>query len=242
MLNIKKTKSFTYWKIIRLSRSNAHIRLFVDLAAYLFFSIFRRNKTFTFNKKKYKYFYHLYNRTVAGERIIEIPMAKKILIENKNKDILEVGNVMSHYIHTDYPILDKYEKGRNVINKDVVNFKLHKKFDLILSVSTMEHVGYSKRYWEPSKPEKFSKGIANLKKHLKTDGILFVTLPLFYNEYITNLILKKKDPFERRYFMKRTSYFNEWKQISFEDAMKGNSYEGHFANANILFIGEYRKK
>ena len=231
-----------YWLITKISRSNLFFRLLIDVFAFVFFKIFRNNETFIFNKRRYKYFYHLYNRTVAGERVVEIPIAKEVLINYKNKDILEIGNVMSHYIRTNYPILDKHEKGRNVINKDVVSFQLHKKFDLILSVSTMEHVGYSKRYWEPKKPEKFSKGIVNLKKHLKTGGVLFVTFPLFYNEYITNLILKKKDPFEKRYFMKRISYFNEWKQISFKNAMKGNSYEGYFANANILFIGEYRKK
>lgn len=231
-----------YWTIIRLSRGSKFFRLLIDLSAFLFFKTFRSNKSFILNNKKYKYFYHLYNRTVASERVLEIPIAKEVLKDFKDKDILEIGNVMSHYIRTNYPIIDKHEKGRNVINKDVISFYLMKKFDLIISISTMEHVGYSKRYWEPNKPDKFSKGIVNLKKHLKKGGLLVVTFPLFYNEYITKLILNKKDPFEKRYFMKRTSYLNEWKQISFEDAVKGNSYEGHFANANILFIGEYRKK
>lgn len=119
---------------------------------------------------------------------------------------------------------------------------LMKKFDLILSISTMEHVGYSKRYWEPNKPDKFSKGIVNLKKHLKKGGLLFVTLPLFNNEYITNLIVNKKDSFSKILFMKRVSYLNEWKHLTFLEALKGNMYEGRFANANVLFIGEYRKK
>ena len=237
-----KLKHKIYWVILRLSRGGGIFRPLIDLLGFLYFKLFRGHKKFTFNKKEYKYFYHLYNRTVAGERVVEIPLALDILDKYKDKDILEVGNVMSHYIRTNYPILDLHEKGRTVVNKDVISFNLKKKFDLILSVSTMEHVGFSKRYWEPKKPKKFSKGIVNLKKHLKKNGELFVTFPLFYNDYISDLILKKKDPFTKRYFFKRTSHLNEWKQISFSEAIKGNSYEGYFANANILFIGVYKKK
>lgn len=237
-----KINHIIYWTITKLSRSSKFFRLLIDLSAFIYFKVFRSGKTFILNKKKYRYFYHLYNRTVASERVVEIPLAKEMLTNYENKDILEVGNVMSHYIHTNYPILDKHEKGRNVVNKDVINFNLKKKFDLILSISTMEHVGYSKRYWEPNKPDKFSKGIANLKKHLKKGGFIFVTFPLFYNEYITNLIVNKKAPFTKMYFMKRVSYLNEWKQISFQEALKGDVYEGRFANANILCIGVYKNK
>lgn len=237
-----KLKHNLYWLILKVSRNNFVTRGMIDISAFLFYKIFRSNKSFTFNKKKYKYFYHLYNRTVASERVVEIPIAKRILDKYRDKDILEVGSVMNHYFSTKHTVLDKHEKGKRVVNKDVINFNLKKKFDLILSVSTMEHVGYSKRYWEPTKPKKFSLGIRNLKKHLKKGGLMVVTFPLYYNKYISDLIIKKKDPFQKIYFLKRVSHLNEWKQVSFKEAIKGNSYEGHFANANILCVCEYKKK
>jgi len=230
-----------YWSIINVSRNNFLTRVSIDLIAYLYYKLFRKSKTFTFNKHKYHYFYHLYNRTVASERVVEIPIALNFIHEYEKKDVLEVGNVLNHYIDFKHKVIDLHEKGRDVFNRDVVNFNLREKFDLIISISTMEHVGFSKRYWEPYKPKKFSLGIANLKKHLRKGGLMVVTFPMFYNDYITKLIVNKKDPFTKRYFLKRVSYLNEWKQIPFSEAIRGDSYEGCFANANILFVGIYKK-
>ena len=64
---------------------------------------------------------------------------------NKNtswKNIFEVGSVLSHYFPINHDVLDKYEKGHGVINQDVVDFKPHNKYDLIVSISTLEHVGF----------------------------------------------------------------------------------------------------
>jgi hypothetical protein len=38
-------------------------------------------------------------------------------------------------------VLDKYEQAPGVINEDVVSFSPPQKYDLIVSVSTLEHVG-----------------------------------------------------------------------------------------------------
>lgn len=157
-----------------------------------------------------------------------------------DKKILEVGHVLSHYFPVRCDILDKYEKGKGVINQDVEKFKTKKKYDLIISISTMEHVGWS--YGEEKKPEKFSRGINNLKKNLSQTGIIFVTFPIFYNPYITQLIKEEKMPFNTQYFMKRVSFWNEWVEINYEEAMKGQLYDNYYANANILYIGIYSKK
>lgn len=228
-----------YWSIIRTSRNNKFTRTVIDYSALWFYKTFRKNKTFRYQGKELKYFYHIYNRTVASERVIEIPIAKFYLDKFKGKKVLEIGNVLWHYFYTQHAVVDKYEKGLRVINKDVVSFKLPGEYDLILSISTMEHVGYS--YGEKMNPAKFSQGISNLKKHLKKGGLLVVTFPLYYNEYITDLIKKNKSPFSKETFFKRVSYLNEWGEVSRNEALKGNAYEGHFANANVLYIGEFLK-
>lgn len=229
-----------YWAILRLSRHNKVSRWLIDVFALWFYRVFRSGKTFIFQGKTYSYFYHLYNRTVAGERIVEIPIAKNLLDRYRGEAILEVGNVLSHYYPVSHTILDKYEKGKGVINEDVVDFSFGRKFDLIISISTMEHVGHS--YGEKYNSSKFLKGVANLVKHLKKDGVLVITCPVFYNPVITKLIFSKKMPFTESYFMERVSYLNEWKQVGFKDLPRKHSYDGHFANANFLYIGVYTNK
>lgn len=230
-----------YWSVIHLARMSTITRIFVDVLAYAYYKVFRSNKFFYFQKRKFQYYYHPYNNTVASERIIEIPISKYILdqYEHEGKQILEMGNVLSHYFPTTHDILDKYEKGTDVINEDVVNFKPSKKYDLIISVSTMEHVGWT--YGEKKNPDKFLKGVENLKKLLKNNGTMAVTFPLFYRQDLSELIAKKKMPFNKNYFMKRISFLNEWVEIGFNEAMKGNWYDKYFANANILYIGIYSK-
>lgn len=242
---LKKKKKFLnfrlYWFLIKFIRSNKIVRFIVELIALGFYKMFRSHKHFVFQDSKYPYFYHFYNG-LAGERVVEIPVAKKLIDDYEGKKILEVGNVLQHYFPIKHKVLDKYEKGKKVINKDVVDFKFKEKFDLILSISTMEHVGFS--YGEKKESGKFVKGINNLKKHLAKGGKLVVTFPLFFNPFIDELVKKRKTPFNKEYFMKRTSFWNEWEETDFEEVAKGNGYDKHYANSNILYIGiidEYKK-
>jgi cyclopropane fatty-acyl-phospholipid synthase-like methyltransferase len=158
----------------------------------------------------------------------------------KNKKILEIGNVLSHYIETAHDVLDKYELAPGVINEDVVDFRPKKKYDLIISVSTMEHVGWT--YGEKRDSKKFLKGLNNLKSLLKKNGKIVVTFPVHYREDLTNLIRTNKMPLKEEYFLKRVSYLNDWKQIDKAEALAGAAYEGHFANANVLYVGMSKHK
>lgn len=228
-----------YWFAINLARNNKINRLIVDLLALAFYKIFRSNKYFLFQGRKYPYFYHLYNSTVASERVVEIPIVHQIWEEYRGKKILEVGNVLSHYFPTKHDVLDKYEKGPGVINEDVATFKTNKKYDLILSISTMEHVGFS--YGEKRDPDKFLKGMKNLKKHLAKEGKIVITFTLFFNPDLTKLVKNRKTPFNKEYFLKRNSFLNEWIEIGFKEAMRGNDYDAYYANSNVLFIGIFEK-
>lgn len=229
-----------YWGIIYLSRSHAILRFIIDWVSLFYFKIFRNNKYFYFDSKKYKYFYHIYNRTIASERVIEIPIAKKIIDGYKDRSILEVGNVLSHYFSINHDVLDKYEKGKGVINKDVVDFKPSKKYDLIISVSTLEHVGFS--YGEKKDHDKFLLAVERIKKLLVPGGELFATFPIYLNPGIDDLFLNNKMPFNKKFLFKRVSFWNEWVEVNKKEALRGARYEGYYANTNILYIGRYRKK
>src|SRR4030042_6841269 len=107
-------------------------------------------KTFQYQGKEFEYFDHPHHETYGNERRIEIPIALDYLRRFKGKKILEVGNVISYYYPpgiTDmvWDIVDKYEivPKQNVINEDILTFKPKDgKYEMIFSISTMEHVGF----------------------------------------------------------------------------------------------------
>src|SRR2546422_127317 len=81
-----------------------------------------RKKTFIFNGRSYRYFYHVYNKTWKNERGVEIPIFWEIVQTHQGKRILEVGNVLSHYFHIQHDVVDRYEVAPGVINQDIVVF------------------------------------------------------------------------------------------------------------------------
>lgn len=100
------------------------------------YTFFRRY--FIVNGRKFRYYY----KSVNSERIIEIPFTFQLINKYRNGKILEVGNVMSNYFKFDHDIIDKYEIAEHVLNKDIIKFNTNKRYDLIISVSTIEHVGF----------------------------------------------------------------------------------------------------
>lgn len=200
---------------------------------YYYFKIFKSTRTFIFKKEKYNYFYHMYSSSWSNERAIEIPIIKKILERYNDKKILEVGNVISNYFNVTHDIIDKYEKAKGVINQDIVDFKPRKKYDLIISISTLEHVGFDEKLKEP---RKILRVIKNLKSLLKPGGKIIITLPLGYNLEMDKLLREKKLGFIERYYFKKLSRDNKWIQTDWEN-VKDLKYNKPFLCANGLFIG-----
>lgn len=89
-----------------------------------------------------------------------------------------MGNVLSNYFSVNHDIVDKYEKSYGVINHDIVDFNPDKKYDLIVSILTLEHVGWDEI---PKEPTKILSAIKNMIALLEPEGKIVVTLPLGYN-------------------------------------------------------------
>jgi hypothetical protein len=158
---------------------------------------YRADWTFKFNGDKYKYFYHPYNVTWETERAIEIPIIKKFIDKYKNKQILELGNVISHYFSIEHEIVDKYEIRTGIINKDILDYQTNKRYDLIFSISTLEHIGYDE---EPRAPIKPLTTIKKLKSLKKSDGKIVITFPIGYNPYLDLLVKNRKIQFDKIFF------------------------------------------
>jgi len=210
---------------------------------YYYYKIFKSWRTFKFQGKTYRYFYHRYNRTWKNERAAEIPIIWNIVKRYKERNILEIGNVLSHYFPVNHDIVDKYEKADGVINQDVVHFYSPKKYDLIVSVSTLEHVGWDEdlsSHKTLNDPKKILQAIENLKGLLAPKGKIIITLPLWYNPELDKLLRDGRIQFTRLFYLKRISKDNRWIEVYWKD-LQNARYNTPFYAANGLVIGIIEK-
>jgi hypothetical protein len=213
------------------------IKTYCGCILAVYFNVIYFNKKFTFRHNKYSYFYHSYNVTYFGERAVEIPIISKLISEYQNHKILEIGNVLSNYFTVNHDILDKYDHTPGIIAEDVVNYKTNKKYGLIVSISTLEHVGWDET---PRDPNKIFSAIKNLKKLLSLNGLLVVTIPLGYNQYLDKLLKNGELGFNSMYYLKRISKKNEWKEVN-KKQINNSLYNSPFPNAKGLVIGVFNK-
>jgi hypothetical protein len=223
-------------KLIKFLIKRVKCFIKIDIPCF-HYKIFKSSHIFTHNGENYKYWYHVHNTTWKNERAVEIPLVCKIMAEYKKLDILEVGNVLSHYFNIHHDVVDKYEKSEGVINQDVVDFSPQKKYDLIISISTLEHVGWDEN---PREPQKIFKAMDNLKNCLAPGGKLVVTLPIGSNPKLDKYLETGEIKFTENYYLKRISQDNRWIEVNsgFLGAEYGKPYNG----ANVLFLGIYKSK
>ena len=145
-----------------------------------------RRGCFTYDNKEFRYFIHWYNHTWDNSRAIEIPIFLDLYRKSQGKRVLEVGNVLSHYIPITHTVLDKYEKAKDVINEDIIDYKPEKEYDVVLSCSTLEHVGFDEVRKDP---DGFLKAVNNIKENiLREGGVLFFSVPIGYNPEVDRVI------------------------------------------------------
>ncbi|QBX56873.1 DUF268 domain-containing protein [Nocardioides seonyuensis] len=181
------------------------------------------------------YFVHPYHYTWLNERAVEVALAREILARHAGADVLEVGNVLSHYVSDPHSIVDKYEQAPGVLNLDVADLDLQREFDLVLAISTLEHVGLDEDVVDPAKP---ARAIRRLKAHLKPGGMLWVTHPVGYNCDLDDQIRSGEIEFTRLRALKREPTHNTWREVPLDQAW-GTPYDRLLYTAHALVVGEY---
>jgi hypothetical protein len=134
--------------------------------------------TFELDGEHHRYLYHRYKRSWLTERAVEVPVAQVEVDRCSGGRILEVGHVLGHYRHTSHVVVDKYERAPGVLNLDVLELGDLGPFDLIVAVSTLEHVGHDE---SPRDPAAAPRAVAALRERLAPGGRLLVTVPAGYN-------------------------------------------------------------
>lgn len=221
-----------YLKQIIEDLKNIPIASFVKLVNF--------NKRFIFMNKKYPYFIHY--RSWGSERVVEIPIILDYI--TKDKKILEFGNVLMQFVNVWWDVVDKYEQGSEIINKDILDFRPDKKYDLIVSISTIEHVGFN----EDVSSGKQRKGNGNIVKiklvieHLKSlldnNGIAIMTFPIGYNKELDYHM--DEVGFNEICFLRRVSGWNLWEEIEKKNIV-GMEYGYPYNCGNYIGVGIIRQ-
>jgi SAM-dependent methyltransferase len=230
--NIFKKKGFRYF-----ARSSFWY-LMDKYFTSIYYNKFRSSETFQFQGKSHHYLFHRYCTTWKNERCAIIPIAWDIVqtYQTQRKNILEVGNVISHIYPVVHDVLDKYELADGVINEDIVDFRPSKRYDLIFSIVTMQHVGYNEF---PRDPAKILKAMKNLKNILSPGGKIVILHGLGENKEMDDLLKDNTMEFNQRYYLMKTSTF-KWREVKWED-VKDLTYDYSIPTARGVVIVVFEK-
>jgi SAM-dependent methyltransferase len=194
-----------------------------------------RLRRFTLDGAPLRYCVHDYNTAWHNERTVEVPIAASYLATRGTGQTLEVGNVLTHYgVSEPRIIVDKYEQAPGVLNVDVVDYDPGEvRFDLIVSISTLEHAGYDEDVKEPDKPVR---AVRHLRQLLAPHGVLVVTVPLGYNPAIDIAVRGRAFAFDHVSYLRRVSRLNRWRQVNLAE-LSGARYNAPFPAANVIVVG-----
>jgi SAM-dependent methyltransferase len=188
--------------------------------------------TFVFQGRDYRYFHHLYNATWTNERAVEVPIVRRAIEEAREARLLEIGNVLGHYFRLGHDVVDKYESGAGILNRDIVDFRPQEPYDLIVSISTLEHVGWDE---DDRDPGKISRAVEHIRTLLAPGGRAIVTLPFGYNPHLDELVAAGALDVDREHFLLRLGQC-EWREVDKADLGRP-AYGRPFPGANGLMIG-----
>jgi glycosyltransferase involved in cell wall biosynthesis len=193
-------------------------------------------RTFRFDGADYRYLYHRYNNTWMNERAVEVPIARRAIEEHAGESVLEIGNVLSHYDAPPHEIVDKYERGPDVRNIDVLDLEPERRWDLIVSVSTLEHVGVDDA---PLDPDRGAEAAELLASRLAPGGELLLTVPVGYNPDLDRTLAGGAiDGMDLR-ALRRVQAGPHWEEVA-PYAVLGQSYDWRNSTARAVLIGRLR--
>lgn len=194
----------------------------------------REPGSFTWDGHPVSYFVHDYHYTWLNERAVEIALAHDLLERQPGAEVLEVGNVLGHYSTMAHTVVDKYEQAPGVLNHDVADLDLGRTFDLVMAISTLEHVGLDEDVLDDEKP---ARAIDRLRAHLAPGGLLWVTHPVGYNLALDEQIRSGELGFDRLRALRRETSRNVWREVPVEDVW-GTHYDRLLYTAHALVLAE----
>jgi len=176
-----------------------------------------------------------------SDRTIEIPLIWDEVIKYKPEEVLEVGNVLGYYIDRKHDVVDLLEKGDDIITADIRTYKDEKKYKLIVSITTLEHVGDGKDGHDIDELGIIN-AINNMLELLEAGGRIIFTVPVGHNPYMDNLFKEQKIVCDNIYAYKRIDALNNWLRLPYDDIKNSELYVPYWGTANASLLCEIYKK
>jgi SAM-dependent methyltransferase len=182
------------------------------------------------------------NNLMHSERPVELAIARSYLVpaQHAGAYILEVGNTLKQYMPGYQVVVDKFDQSGGVYAVDIMDFKPPQKFDLVISISTVEHIGWDEDC-ENRLPEalrdtgKSLRAIEHMKSLRKPGGSLVVTWPFGFHPTLDRMVLDGTVTMDTKLFMQRTS-IDTWEECDAATASKRGMFDP-YPWGNSLFIG-----
>jgi SAM-dependent methyltransferase len=220
-----RLRAIGFWFFLRYNETRSWL-------GFLVLGPVRSRRTFHFSGSAYRYHAARYNDTWANERTVELPIVLDVVKRCSACEILELGNVLNHYVAFEHDVVDKYERAPSVINEDILEFFPSKRYDLIVSISTLEHIGFDEDVCDPQKP---ARAVAHLRELLKSGGRLVITFPLGYNPDLDEQLASGSLGFDEVFYLTRVSRANRWRQI-LDTEIGAARYGEPFPKGNVLVV------
>lgn len=167
--------------------------------------------TFVCGGDTYVYMRFHKNTAYTTERVMEIPIVSRYTRAHAGHSILEVGNVLNHYVPFAHEVVDKYECGKDVHNVDIIDFYPSKQYDLVVCISTLEHIGFDE---EDRSNSKTLCALERMQQLTSPGGQLVITIPLGWNPYLDEYIKTGRVQADELHLMHRVSCENTWEEVS----------------------------
>lgn len=170
--------------------------------------------SFEFQGQRHGYLHRPYKQSWMTERAVEVPVMQRIVAAHAGQRILEVGHVLGHYGPVDHVVVDKYEQAPGVQNLDVLELAPLGEFDLIIAISTLEHVGWDEA---PREPDKAAKAVSALRARLAPGGLLVLTVPMGYNPWFDAALRHGEIPLTRTAALRQSRLGPHWREVATDE-------------------------
>jgi hypothetical protein len=170
-----------------------------------------------------------------SERRIEIAIGEHFLKRNYGKYVLEVGNTLVQYIGGMHTIVDLTDSTFGAHRMDIMDFHPDDPFEVIVSISTVEHVGFDEDDHDPDKGER---AIAHMKSMLAPGGCMLLTWAINYNVNLDERLFAGRIPMHENLFYRRVDAANNWEPCT-ESEVRECQFFKPFKYANGLYVGYY---
>lgn len=232
---------------------------FLKQISIIFYKIFPKPFGVGYNQYKIRIIKKIIDNKIISldryidERIVEIPWIIKNLDSKKNNKILDAGCTLNFNYLIKKIIKNKNKltfinihPEKNIFKSNMIDYKIQDitnikfesdYFDTITCVSVIEHIGFDNSVYDLKKDGKtfkldknlYIKAILELKRVLKTNNWLYLTIPfgkkMIFNNYqqfdIEDLNIMVKTFSPKEYFL---SFFKfedlKWKEVKYTSCEK----------------------